>query len=405
MLELTADGTADQSPHPRAGATLSGAEVIVEVLRQEQVRHVFGYSGGAILPTFDAVFRHNADAADEHTIEMVVPANEQGAAFMAAGYARASGQVGVVMVTSGPGATNTVTPVRDCMADSTPIVVLCGQVPTTAIGTDAFQEAPVSSIMGAACKHVFLVTEAERLEATLRTAFELARSGRPGPVVVDIPKNVQTAELTFSGAGALPIPGYRQRMVRMQGNVLRPERIERFFDMLRECEAPLLYVGGGAINGDASEAVSALARECGIPVVTTLMGIGAFDTTDALSLHMLGMHGTAFANYAVEDCDFLIAIGSRFDDRVAGVPSKFAPKTRHIAHFDIDIALMPKSDEFDMIEVARLSRPDGPLWLALETNMEGDQTLVASVDDIEGIMPELPLTRKSVTTFRAEDAS
>jgi acetolactate synthase-1/2/3 large subunit len=258
-------------PHPRAGATLSGAEVIVEVLAQEGVRHIFGYSGGAILPTFDAVFRHNHEQAsrgeDAAPIEMVVPANEQGAAFMASGYARASGEVGVVMVTSGPGATNTVTSVRDCMADSTPIVVLCGQVPTTAIGTDAFQEAPVSSIMGAACKHVFLVTEAERLEATLRTAFELARSGRPGPVVVDIPKNVQTAELTFAGAGRLPVPGYRQRMARLTDNPCsRAPVTERFFDMLRECEAPLLYVGGGAINGECGGgAVSELAKLCGIP--------------------------------------------------------------------------------------------------------------------------------------------
>jgi acetolactate synthase-1/2/3 large subunit len=346
-------------PHPRAGATLSGAEVIVEVLAQEGVRHIFGYSGGAILPTFDAVFRHNHEQAsrgeDAAPIEMVVPANEQGAAFMASGYARASGEVGVVMVTSGPGATNTVTSVRDCMADSTPIVVLCGQVPTTAIGTDAFQEAPVSSIMGAACKHVFLVTEAERLEATLRTAFELARSGRPGPVVVDIPKNVQTAELTFAGAGRLPVPGYRQRMARLTDNVLSRARTERFFDMLRECEAPLLYIGGGAINGEAAEAVSELAKLCGIPVVTTLMGIGAFDTTDPLSLHMLGMHGTAFANYAVEDCDFLIAVGARFDDRVAGVPKEFAPKTRHIAHFDIDVSEINKVKPVDWHHVGVLA--------------------------------------------------
>jgi acetolactate synthase-1/2/3 large subunit len=348
---------AGEEMHPRAGETLTGAEVIVEVLHQEGVRHIFGYSGGAILPTFDAVFRHNqerAAAGEAAPMEMVVPANEQGAAFMAAGYARASGEVGVVMVTSGPGACNTVTAVRDCMADSTPIVVLCGQVPTTAIGTDAFQEAPVSSIMGAACKHVFLVTESERLEATLRTAFELARSGRPGPVVVDLPKNVQTASVTYSGTSRLAVPGYRQRMARMQENVLSRPRMERFFDMLRECEAPLLYVGGGAINGEASAAVSELAELCGIPVVTTLMGIGAFDTKHPLSLHMLGMHGTAFANYAVEDCDFLIAVGSRFDDRVAGVPSQFAPKTRHIAHFDIDVSEINKVKPVDWHHVGVL---------------------------------------------------
>ena len=350
---------AEVESHPLAGTALSGADVIVNVLAQEGVRHVFGYSGGAILPTFDAVFRHNIDA--DERMELVVPANEQGAAFMAAGYARASGQVGVVMVTSGPGATNTVTAVRDCMADSTPIVVLCGQVPTTAIGTDAFQEAPVSSIMGAACKHVFLVTEADRLEATLRTAFELARTGRPGPVVVDIPKDVQTATVTFAGRGGLAIPGYRQRMARLENNRLSDLAIERFFDMLRECEAPLLYVGGGAVNGEASAAVRELAELCQIPVVTTLMGIGAMDTTSPLSMHMLGMHGAAFANYAVEDCDFLIAVGARFDDRVAGVPAKFAPKARHIAHFDIDVSEINKVKSVDWHHVGVLTDALGAL--------------------------------------------
>jgi len=180
--------------HPLAGTQMSGADMVVQVLADEGVDTIFGYSGGAILPTYDAVFRYNKQhrrADGSSSIPLIVPANEQGAGFMAAGYARASGKVGVVMVTSGPGATNTVTPVRDCMADSVPIVVICGQVPTHAIGTDAFQEAPVSAIMGAVAKHIFLVTDASRLEATLRTAFDVARTGRPGPVVVDIPKDVQ----------------------------------------------------------------------------------------------------------------------------------------------------------------------------------------------------------------------
>ena len=204
----------DETPHPLAGATLSGADVVVQVLVDEGVDVVFGYSGGAILPVYDAVFRYNHDhprTDGSERLPLVVPSNEQGAGFMAAGYARASGKVGVALVTSGPGATNTVTPVRDCMADSIPIVVISGQVPTAAIGTDAFQEAPVSSIMASCAKHVFLVTDAARLEATLRTAFEIARTGRPGPVVVDIPKDVQNASLIFSGAGTLPIPGYRAR--------------------------------------------------------------------------------------------------------------------------------------------------------------------------------------------------
>ena len=196
--------TADVLAHPRAGQLMTGAETIVQVLADEGVDTIFGYSGGAILPTYDAVFRHNAEHARPGCggpMPLVVPANEQGAGFMAAGYARASGRVGVCLVTSGPGATNTVTPVRDCAADSVPIVVICGQVPTGAIGSDAFQEAPVTNIMGAVAKHCFLVTEPERLEATVRTAFEIARSGRPGPVVIDIPKDVQNWQGPFRGAG------------------------------------------------------------------------------------------------------------------------------------------------------------------------------------------------------------
>ena len=184
------------SLNPLSGQTLSGAEILVQVLADEGVDVVFGYSGGAILPTYDAIFVHNQNHAavngGKQPMPLIVPANEQGAGFMAAGYARASGKVGVAVVTSGPGATNTVTPVRDCMADSVPIVVICGQVPTSAIGTDAFQEAPVAGVMGSVAKHVFLVTEPGKLEATLRTAFEIARTGRPGPVVVDIPKDVHT---------------------------------------------------------------------------------------------------------------------------------------------------------------------------------------------------------------------
>lgn len=331
--------------HPLTGTRMSGADVVVQVLADENVGTIFGYSGGAILPTYDAVFRYN----DQHrqpdgkaAIPLIVPANEQGAGFMAAGYARASGKVGVVMVTSGPGATNTLTPVRDCMADSVPIVVVCGQVPTTAIGTDAFQEAPVSAIMGAVAKHVFLVTDVARLEATVRTAFELARTGRPGPVVIDIPKDVQNAGIEFTGGGSLPLPGYRLRWQAVVDNRLSDQACERFYRMLAEAERPLVYAGGGVINGDASPALRRFAGEYGLPVATTLMALGASDTTEPLSLHMLGMHGTAFANYAVEDCDFIIAVGARFDDRVAGDPARFAPNARHIAHLDVDVSEIGK---------------------------------------------------------------
>src|SRR5579885_359438 len=208
---------------------MTGADIIVQVLADEGVDVVFGYSGGAILPTYDAMFRYNRAHGDR--MPFIVPANEQGAGFMAAGYARASGRVGVCLVTSGPGATNTVTPVRDCMADSVPIVVICGQVARAAIGTDAFQEAPVAALMGAVAKHIFLVTDPARLEATVRTAFEIARTGRPGPVVVDVPQDVQNWEGEFAGGGTLPIPGYRSRMLQLAAERLEPEQAARFFDM------------------------------------------------------------------------------------------------------------------------------------------------------------------------------
>jgi acetolactate synthase-1/2/3 large subunit len=332
------------TPHPLAGTTMMGAEMIVQVLADEGVDTIFGYSGGAILPTYDAVFLHNEAQAKLGRAQMplIVPANEQGAGFMAAGYARASGKVGVCLVTSGPGATNTVTPIRDCMADSIPIVVICGQVPTAAIGTDAFQEAPVPAIMGAVAKHIFLVTDPNKLEATVRSAFEIARTGRPGPVVVDVPKDVQNWRGVFKGEGRLPLPGYRKRLDAIASNTVDDHEAAQFFDMLGESKRPLLYVGGGAISGEASARLREFALAFDIPVVTTLMGIGAFDTTHPLSMRMLGMHGAAFANYAVEDCDFLIAVGARFDDRVAGVPVRFAPRARRIAQFDIDRAEINK---------------------------------------------------------------
>ncbi len=330
--------------HPLAGVRMSGARMIMQVLADEGVTAIFGYSGGAILPTYDAVFLYNEECgrAGKAQIPLIVPANEQGAGFMAAGYARASGRVGVCLVTSGPGATNTVTPVRDSMADSVPIVVICGQVSTAAIGTDAFQEAPVPALMGAVAKHIFLVTDPGKLEATVRTAFEIARTGRPGPVVVDIPKDVQTWEGAFQGAGLLSIPGYRRRLDELSQAALGAEAAGRFFSMLTESQRPLIYAGGGVINGNAAAALARFATDFGVPVVTTLMGIGALSTTHPLAMRMLGMHGAAFANYAVDDCDFLIAVGARFDDRVAGVPAKFAKNARRIAHLDVDRAEVNK---------------------------------------------------------------
>jgi acetolactate synthase I/II/III large subunit len=330
----------NQAAHPLAGASMTGADMLVQVLADEGVDTIFGYSGGAILPIYDAVFRYNQE--HQSAMPLIVPANEQGAGFMAAGFARASGRVGVALVTSGPGATNTVTPVRDSMADSVPIVVICGQVPTTAIGTDAFQEAPVPSIMGAVAKHVFLVTDPTKLEATVRTAFEIARTGRPGPVVLDVPKDVQNWRGVFHGSGRLPVTGYRQRMNRLEANKVPETACADFFSALGAAKRPLIYAGGGVINGNAAHALREFSREFQVPVVTTLMGIGAVDTTHPLSMRMLGMHGAAFANYAVDDCDCLLTLGARFDDRVAGNPAKFAGGAKFIAHVDIDASEINK---------------------------------------------------------------
>src|SRR6266853_3981380 len=342
------------SDHLLAGQTMTGADMIIQVLADEGVEIMFGYSGGAILPTWDAIARYNLEQESKRRkpIELVVPANEQGAGFMAAGYARASGKVGVSIVTSGPGATNSVTPVRDCMSDSVPMVLICGQVPRAAIGTDAFQEAPVFNIMSSCSKRAFLVLDPEELEATVRTAFEIARSDRPGPVVLDIPKDVQNWKGTFRGEGLLELRGYRERMQALYGSQMPEARSAAFFDILRKSERPLIYAGGGVIKSDAARDLKRFATTYNIPVVTTLQGLGSFDTTHPLSLHMLGMHGTAFANYAVEDCDFLIAIGSRFDDRVAGKVATFAPRAKCIAHIDIDATEIGKVKQVTWSHVA-----------------------------------------------------
>jgi len=334
--------------------TMTGSEIIIKVLAEQGVEMIFGYSGGAILPTYDAVFQYNEKHKD-NPIPLIVPANEQGAGFMASGYSRASGKPGIILVTSGPGATNTVTPVRDAMADSIPMVVICGQVNRSSIGSDAFQEAPITSVMGSVAKHVFLVTDADRLAATIRAAFEISTSGRPGPVIVDIPKDIQTSTIEFDSSSTLNINAYRERLKAIQNNRLSDDECERFFNYLKSSKRPLIYSGGGTIAAGASEELRAFSTRFQIPVTTTLMGIGAIDTQSELSLKMLGMHGTAFANYAVEDCDFLIALGSRFDDRVAAVPKEFAPKAKTVAHFDIDASEIDKVKQTDWSHIGHLS--------------------------------------------------
>ncbi|HVO27656.1 MAG TPA: biosynthetic-type acetolactate synthase large subunit [Candidatus Margulisiibacteriota bacterium] len=386
-MTLLADTKLATKQHPLAGKTMSRADMIVQALADEGVDTIFGYSGGAILPTYDAVFRYNESHSKEEEIRLIVPANEQGAGFMAAGYARSSGRVGVCLVTSGPGATNTVTPIRDCHADSIPVVLICGQVPRAAMGTDAFQEAPVFNIMAACAKHVFLVTDESKLEVTVRTAFEIARSGRPGPVVIDVPKDVQNSEGPFQGGGLLQLRGYEERLEALKRTTLSEEDAQAFYRLLAQAERPLIYCGGGVINGNAAPELRAFAERFRIPVVTTLMGIGAVDTKSELSLHMLGMHGTAYANYAVEDCDFLFAVGARFDDRVAGKVKEFAPHAK-IAHLDVDASEIGKVKNVDwsyvcdakrglsqLLKVGKSFKRDFGRWLAHVKQMKLDHAL------------------------------
>jgi acetolactate synthase-1/2/3 large subunit len=245
--------------------------------------------------------------------------------------------------------------VRDCQADSVPIVLITGQVPRAAMGTDAFQEAPIFNIMAPCAKHVFLLTDETKIEETMRTAFHIARSGRPGPVVVDLPKDIQLAEQPFHGSGLLTLHGYTERQEALKRVSLSGTDAEAFYRLLAAAERPLIYAGGGINNSEAANELRAFAKRFNIPVVTTLLGIGSFDTTDALSLNMLGMHGTAFANYAVEDCDFLFAVGSRFDDRVAGKVKEFAPHAK-VAHLDIDASEIGKVKHVDWAHVSDAKR-------------------------------------------------
>ncbi len=309
---------------------MTGAQIVVESLLAEGVDTVFGYPGGAILPTYDALIQNPA-------LRHILVRHEQGAAHMAEGYARVSGKPGVVIVTSGPGATNTVTGIADAYMDSTPLVVLAGQVPTSMIGNDAFQEADLTGITRPCTKHNYLVRDVNDLARTIKEAFYIAGSGRPGPVLVDLPKDVQNAMGTFKYPGAVELRGYKPTI---KGN---DRQIEKAIEAIEASERPLFYVGGGVQWSDASAPLTELVRGLKIPITTTLMALGVFPSNDPLCLGMLGMHGGYWTNMAVQNCDTLIAVGARFDDRVTGRVSDFAPKAKTIIHIDIDPSSISKN--------------------------------------------------------------
>ena len=308
---------------------MTGAQAIVEVLHREKVSTLFGIPGGVVIPLFDALY-------GDKKLNMVITKHEQGAIHAADGYARSSGKPGVCIVTSGPGATNIVTGLATAYMDSVPVVALTGQVPTAMIGNDAFQEADTTGITRPVTKHNFIVKDPAELPVILKRAFHIATTGRPGPVLVDLPKDVIAAKIDFEYPEKIKIPGYNPTM---KGN---PRQIKRLMEAVMEARRPLIYAGGGVIGSDASEELTGFDRKTGIPVTLTLMGLGGFPGTDPLFLGMLGMHGTKAANYAVDKCDLLIAIGARFDDRVTGNLSMFAPNAKFI-HIDIDPASISKN--------------------------------------------------------------
>ena len=313
---------------------MSGADALMDSLRRHGVDTIFGYPGGAILPIYDAVFK----AEQEGWLKHILVRHEQGGTHAADGFARATGKVGVCFGTSGPGATNLVTGIATAQMDSVPLVVITGQVPRPAIGTDAFQETDIFGITLPIVKHSWVVRDPSEIAKVVAQAFLIASSGRPGPVLIDIPKDVGQEMFKY-----LPVePGSIKPLGFELPFAPEHKAISSALDLIENAEQPLLYVGGGVISSGAHETLAAIANRYQIPVTTTLMGKGAFDERDPLSVGMLGMHGTAYANFAVTECDLLIAIGARFDDRVTGKLDTFAPKAK-VIHFEIDPAEINKN--------------------------------------------------------------
>ncbi len=323
----------------------TGSQILMQMLKEHGVTDAFGYPGGAILPTFDALY--------DTDLNFILVRHEQGAGHMADGYARATGKPGVVIVTSGPGATNTVTALGTAYMDSVPMVVFSGQVRTYMIGNDAFQEADVTGIVRPVTKRAYLCKHVKDLPRIINEAFIIATTGRPGPVLVDLPVDVTTSKIEEAIDDTPYLPGYKPRLAG------HSKMTRAAAEMINAAKRPVLYVGGGAVGANAWKEVRAMAEKGNIPCTTTLLGLGAFDENSPLALHMLGMHGAAYANYAVQESDCLIAVGARFDDRVTGNLKFFAPKAK-IIHVDIDPSSISKNVRVDIPVVgdARLCLQD-----------------------------------------------
>ena len=398
--------TTDTNALPEA-PVLSGAQILVEVLHKEGVEHVFGYPGGAVLPIYDAIYR-------QKYFKHILVRHEQAAVHMADAYARTTDKVGVALVTSGPGATNAVTGIATAYADSIPMVVISGQVATTMIGTDAFQECDTVGITRPCVKHNYLVKNVADLPRILKEAFYIARSGRPGPVLVDMPKDVQDAKTPFVYPESIDIVSYRPVT---KGH---PGQIKRALQILLNAKKPLFYVGGGTVLSNGAEAMNELASYFNYPVVTTLMGIGGFDGTHPLNLGMVGMHGTYEANLAMQSCDVLVAVGARFDDRVVGNPSDFERPDRTIIQIDIDPSSISKNVPVDvpivgdvrtvLTDMLQQLRQTGEepapeataAWLAQIEQWRQKKCLAYHVDPAAPILPQAAIER--VAAAAGEDA-
>src|SRR3954453_2728243 len=359
-------------------ARLTGAEIVWATLEGEGVREVFGYPGGAILPVYDALRKF--------PIRHVLMRHEQGAAHMADGYARASGKVGVAVATSGPGATNLVTGIATAMLDSIPMVCVTGNVSSKVLGTDAFQEVDITGITLPVTKHNFLVSKAEDLASALRHAFQIARSGRPGPVLVDITKDAQQATALFDFEAAKPQPYPPPPMLRVEESGLAHAA-----ELIRNAQRPMILAGHGVIDSGAMEQIRALAERAQVPVALTLLGLGGFPASHPLNMGMMGMHGEAWVNHAIQEADLLIACGMRFDDRVIGSPATYALKAKKI-HIEVDPAEINKNIKVDVALVGdlrevleqllpRISARDGSKWLRTIDDSKG----AVAVHDIKNL--------------------
>ncbi len=331
----TGDGASSSLPEADFSTnTMTGAELFVRALDAQGIDYVFGHPGGAVIKIYDEIARL------QPKFQHILVRHEQGGTHMAEGYAKATGKVGTVLVTSGPGATNTVTGIADAYMDSIPIVVFTGQVPTSLIGNDAFQETDIIGVTRSITKHSFQVRRVEDLARTIKEAYHIAATGRPGPVVVDLPKDVLVGETVFSYPNDVDLRGYSTE------RVLPMAQIRRAAQMIKESQKMLLYVGGGTLNSGAAEELTLLARKLNVPVTTTLHGLSSFPETDPLSVGMLGMHGTWYANQAVQNCDLIMSVGARFDDRVTGKLESWAPHAK-VVHIDIDPSCISKNVPVD----------------------------------------------------------